>query len=71
MKINKFNQQDDFLAFVADNPVIREHIQFETHLCSHHANEDYFLLAGYCKAGDKPTNFSVDKLAGAQMTEQG
>ncbi|MDM8566426.1 class I SAM-dependent methyltransferase [Candidatus Halobeggiatoa sp. HSG11] len=71
MKINKFTQQKDFHEFINNNHIIQEHVQFENDICSRHANDDDFLLEGYCKVCDKQTNFLVDRLFGSQITEQG
>ncbi|MBE9561776.1 MAG: class I SAM-dependent methyltransferase [Proteobacteria bacterium] len=71
MNINKFTKQEDFLEFIKNEHVIQEHIQFETDICSQHVNDNDFLLKGYCKVCDTQTNFLVDRLFGAQITEHG
>ncbi len=71
MKTRKFNQQQDFQKFWENDPDVCEHWKFETAIMSRRSKVQSFLLDGYCKVCDKPTTFLVDRLFGAQETQQG
>lgn len=71
MNIKKFNQQSVFQDFLANDPEIQDHAQFEKELMLRRAEESRFFLDGYCKICQKPTTFLVDRLFGAQSIPQG
>jgi SAM-dependent methyltransferase len=71
MNTKKFYQKSDFQSYLANDPVVCEHLRFETAVATRHKSDERFLLEGYCRVCDQPSTFLVDRLASYLKTEAG
>jgi len=71
MQIKRFTHQHAFSDYLAHDTDAQIHRQFEKALMQSRQDLASFTLDGFCQACEQPQPFVVDKLYGAQISEQG